>query len=172
MRNASLAFGFLTRNSSLGELCILHIQNRWEMLFRGIVKNYTADLILRTKFKKIIGMKEKFAQNMEVPVSLMEFLLQTQGSFGKFFCLKFYILQCFQRNRTFKAILFDFEVIKLEIKMCFYECISQCVSLECVSANVLLICFQFHFLILNSSQNASKCTVKIEPKLEEGSYST
>ena len=25
MRNASLAFGFLTRNSSLGELSILHI---------------------------------------------------------------------------------------------------------------------------------------------------
>ena len=95
MRNASLAFGFLTRNLSLGELCILHIWRRWEMLFRGIVKKYTADLILRTKFKKIIGMKEKFAQNMEVPVSLMEFLLQTQGSFGGFFCLKFYILRCF-----------------------------------------------------------------------------
>ena len=75
MRNASLAFGFLTRNFSLRELCILHIQNRWEMLFRGIVKNYTADLILRTKFKKIIGMKETFVQNMEVPVSFMEFLL-------------------------------------------------------------------------------------------------
>ena len=47
------------------------------MLFRGIVKKYTADLILRTKFKKIIGMgmKEKFEQNMELPVSLMEFLL-------------------------------------------------------------------------------------------------
>ena len=29
-------------------------------------------------------MKEKFAQNMEA-VSLMEFLLQTQGSFGGFF---------------------------------------------------------------------------------------
>ena len=52
------------------------------MLFRGIVKNYTADLILWTKFKKINCMKEKFAQNMEVPVSLMEILLQTQGSFG------------------------------------------------------------------------------------------
>ena len=65
------------------------------MLFRGIVKKYTGGLIIRTKFKKIIGMKEKFAQNMEVPVSLMKFLLQTQGSFGKFFCLKFYILQCF-----------------------------------------------------------------------------
>ena len=45
------------------------------MLFGGIVKNYASDLILRTKFKKIIGMKEKFAQNMEVPVSLMEVLL-------------------------------------------------------------------------------------------------
>ena len=55
------------------------------MLFRGIVKKYTADLILLTKFKKIIGMKENFAQNMEVPVSLMEFLLQTQGTFAAFF---------------------------------------------------------------------------------------
>ena len=55
------------------------------MLFRGIVKKYTADLTLLTKFKKIIGMWGKFAQNMEVPVSLMEFLLQTQGAFGVFF---------------------------------------------------------------------------------------
>ena len=52
------------------------------MLFRVIIKNYIVDLILQTKFKKIIGMKEKFVQNMEIPVSLMEFLLQTQGSFG------------------------------------------------------------------------------------------
>ena len=51
------------------------------MILRGIVKKYTADLILLTKFKKIIGMKEKFAQNAEVPVSLMGFLLQTQESF-------------------------------------------------------------------------------------------
>ena len=29
-----------------------------------------------------------------------------------------------------------------------------------------------HFLILNSTQKASKCTVKIEPKPEEDSYST
>ena len=60
-----------------------------------IVKKYTVGLMLRTKFKRIIDMKEKFAQNREVPVSLMEFLLQTQGSFGGFFCLKFYILRCF-----------------------------------------------------------------------------
>ena len=63
------------------------------MPFRGIVKKYTADLILLTKFKKIIGMKEIFAQIMEVQVSLIEFLLQTQGSFGGFFYLTFYILR-------------------------------------------------------------------------------
>ena len=37
------------------------------MLFRGIVNKYTADLILLTKLKKIIGMKEKFAQNIDTP---------------------------------------------------------------------------------------------------------
>ena len=62
------------------------------MLFRVIVKKYTAYLILLTKFEKIIGMKEKFVQNMEVPVSLTEFLLQNQGNFGGFFCFKFCIL--------------------------------------------------------------------------------
>ena len=65
------------------------------MFFRGIVKKCTTDLILPTKFKEMIGMKERFAQNMELPVSLMEFLLQTQGGFGGFFCLNFYILRCF-----------------------------------------------------------------------------
>ena len=40
------------------------------MFSRGIVKKYTAYLMLLTKFKKIIAMKEKFAQNMEVQVSL------------------------------------------------------------------------------------------------------
>ena len=43
------------------------------MFFRGVVKKYTVDLILLTKFKKIIGLKEKFKQNSEVPVSRMEF---------------------------------------------------------------------------------------------------
>ena len=69
MRNASLAFGFLTQNSNLGELCILHIYKRWETLFRGIVKKYTGDLILRSKFGKI-HMKEKLAQNMEIQFHL------------------------------------------------------------------------------------------------------
>ena len=67
------------------------------MLFRGIVKKYTADLILLTKLKKIVkvGMKENFLQNIEVAVSLMEFLLQTQESFDGFFCLTFHILRWF-----------------------------------------------------------------------------
>ena len=65
------------------------------MIFRGIVKKYTADLILLTKFKKIIGMKKKCAQIMEVPVSLMGFLLQTQESFDWYFYLMFYVLGCF-----------------------------------------------------------------------------
>ena len=85
MRNASLSFGILTRNLSFGELCIVHIQRRWEIFFRGIVKKYTADLILRTKLKKKIGIKENFAQNMEVAVSLMELLLQTQEVLVNFF---------------------------------------------------------------------------------------
>lgn len=55
------------------------------MLFKGIGKKYTADLISLTKFKKIIGMWEKLPQNMEVKVSLMEFLLPTQWRFVGFF---------------------------------------------------------------------------------------
>ena len=128
MPNASLAFGFLTQSSSLAELCILHIQNRWEMRLRGIVKNYTADMILWTKFKRIIGMKKKISQNMEVAVSLVELLLQTQGSFGGFFCLKFYILRCFLGEQDFQSLFCDFQLIMLEIRMCLYECVSECVS--------------------------------------------
>ena len=79
MQNASLAFRFLTRNSSLGELCILDIQKHWEIFFRGIVKKYTVDLMLLIKFKKIISV------NYRGISSFMEFLLQTQESFGGFF---------------------------------------------------------------------------------------
>ena len=78
------------------------------MLFRGIVKNYTADLILRTKFKKITDLKENIAQNMEVPVSLMEFLLQTQGSFGGFFLLEVLHFTMFFRGIRFKSSFFYF----------------------------------------------------------------
>ena len=52
------------------------------MFFRGILKKYTADPILLTKFKTIIGMKEKFVQNIEVLVSLMEILMQNQERFA------------------------------------------------------------------------------------------
>ena len=52
--------------------------------FRTVVKKYTADLILLTKFKKILGMKENFAQNMEVPVSLMEFYSKPKGALVDF----------------------------------------------------------------------------------------
>ena len=39
------------------------------MLLGGIVKKYTADLILLTKLKKVIVcIKEKFVQNFEVPI--------------------------------------------------------------------------------------------------------
>ena len=59
------------------------------MLLQGIVKKYTADLVLLTKFRKVVGMKEKFTQNMEAPVSLKKFLPQTQGTFGGVFFLNF-----------------------------------------------------------------------------------
>ena len=62
------------------------------MLLQGIVKKYTADLILLTKFRKVVGMKEKFTQNMEAPVSLKKFLLQTQGTFGGGFSFFFEFL--------------------------------------------------------------------------------
>ena len=59
------------------------------MLFIGIVKKYSADLMLLTKLKKINGSSEKFAQNMEVQVSLTEFSLKNQGSFAGFFVSNF-----------------------------------------------------------------------------------
>ena len=59
------------------------------MLLGGIAKKYTAGLILLTKLKKIIGMKEKFAQNIEVPISLMEFLLKSKGALMDFFVWSF-----------------------------------------------------------------------------------
>ena len=71
------------------------------MLFRGIVKKYIADLILLTKFKKIIGMKEKSSKNIKVPVLLMKILFQTQESFDGFFLLRFYILRWFFGEQDF-----------------------------------------------------------------------
>ena len=45
----------------------------------------------------------------------MEFLLQTQGNFGGFFCLTFTFYDGFQGNRALEALSFDFQMIKLEI---------------------------------------------------------
>ena len=56
-----------------------------EMLIKGIVKKSTTDVILQTRFKRIMAMKEIFAQIMEVSVSLLEYLLQTQGTFSGLF---------------------------------------------------------------------------------------
>ena len=137
MRNASCAFGFLTQNSRLGERCVLNNQKHQEMLFKGIGKKYTADLILLTKFKKIIGIQETFAQNMEVQVSLMEFLLQTQGNFAGFFYFKFYTFRWSLGEQDFEALSFGFQLIKLEIRMCYCECVS-----EYASVNVFPVCFQ------------------------------
>ena len=101
------------------------------MLFRVIVKKYTAYLILLTKFEKIIGMKEKFVQNMEVPVSLTEFLLQNQGSFGGFFCFKFCILWWFLGEKDFRSSLFLF--------------LGECVSSNLFPNVFPWMCFQFAF---------------------------
>ena len=140
MRNTSLTFRFLTRNSSLGELCILHIQKLWEMLFREIVKKYTADLILLTKFKTIIGMKEKFVQNIEVPVSLMEILMQNQESFDSFFSLTFYLLRWFLGEFDFRSTFLSFlanqiKNSKVFLRMCFRMCFR-----EYVSESICLLC--------------------------------
>ena len=68
------------------------------MLFRGIVKKYTADLTLLTKF----------VHNIEVPVSLMEFLLQTQGTFDGFFLFEIlHFMMVFKRiglSKLFRLI--------------------------------------------------------------------
>ena len=114
------------------------------MLLRGIVKEYTADLILLTKFKKIIGIKKKFAQNMEVPVSIMKFLLQTQGSFGGFFCLKYYIFWWFLGEHDFQSSFFWFLGDKIRnlnvlLWMGFRKCVSANVFPICISGLITLV---------------------------------
>ena len=65
-----------------------------EMLSRRI-EEYTADMTLLIKFKKITGKKKKFAQNMEVPVSLMNFYSKLKGSLVGFFVWNFRFFDCF-----------------------------------------------------------------------------
>ena len=75
-------------------------------------------------------MKEKFAQNTEVPVSVMESLLQTQGTFGGFFLY-------------FRSPFVCFLVDKMRNSNVFCECCSDCVSM-----NVFLrMCFQIAFSV-------------------------
>ena len=45
---------------------------------------------------------------MEVQVLLMEFLLQTKGSFDGFFCLNFFFLQCFLGEWDFQITFVSF----------------------------------------------------------------
>ena len=66
MRNMSRAFVFLNQIEF------------WRAMYFPYLE------ALGTLFK-IICMQKIFAQNMEVQVSLMEFLLQIQGSFAGFF---------------------------------------------------------------------------------------
>ena len=54
MRNASRAFGFLTRNSSLGAMYFKYLEVLENVRQRN--SKYAADLILLIKFKKIIGL--------------------------------------------------------------------------------------------------------------------
>ena len=51
-------------------------------------------------------MKEKLVKNMEVPVSLMDFLLQNQekASWWEFFSLKFHVLRYFLGEYDFRSL--------------------------------------------------------------------
>ena len=65
------------------------------------------------------------------------FTPNTRKLWSVFFYLKFYILRCFLGEQDFQSSFLIFQVIKLEIRMYFYECVS-----EGVSVNVFLICFK------------------------------
>ena len=74
------------------------------MLFRGIVKSYAADLIFRTKFKKIIGMKEQ----CEYQFHLWSSYSKHEEALVGFFVWSFTFDDVFSGNRTFKALFFIF----------------------------------------------------------------
>ena len=64
-----------------------------EVLIKGIVKKSTTDVILHARFRRIMAMKEIFAQIMEVSVSLLEYLYTPNPRDVQWFvCLKFYPL--------------------------------------------------------------------------------
>ena len=102
------------------------------MLFRTMVKKYTAGLILQTKLKKINRMKEKFAQNTEVPVWLMDFLLQTQDNFNGFFLFDILnFMKAFTGIGLLKLfpLIFSWQIrnsnvfLRMRFWMCFRECV-------------------------------------------------
>ena len=70
---------------------------------------------------------------MEVPVSIMKFLLQTQGSFGGLFCLKCYIFWWFLGECDFQSSFVWFLGDKIRnsnvfLWMCFRMCFREYVS--------------------------------------------
>ena len=91
MQNASLTFGFLTPKFEFRRaICFTYLKALEDALYRGIVKKYTADLILLNQFKKIICIKEKFAQNIEVhQFHLWSFYSKHKRALMDFFCLTF-----------------------------------------------------------------------------------
>ena len=54
------------------------------MLFRGIRKKYTADLILGTKFKKIIDMKKNLCKIWRYQFHLCNFYSKHKEDLGNF----------------------------------------------------------------------------------------
>ena len=84
-------------------------------------------------------MKEKLVKNMEVPVALMELLLQTQRSFGIFFLfddLHFTMLfRGIGFSKLFRWFLGDKiknwnVVLRMYLRMCFCECVSNLLLVE------------------------------------------
>ena len=55
------------------------------MLFRVIVKKYTADLILLTKFKKVIGMEKNLRKIWRYKFHLWNFYSKPKGALVGFF---------------------------------------------------------------------------------------
>ena len=73
----------------------------------------------------------------------MECLLQTQGSFGGFFCLKFYILRCFLDKYDFQSSFLWFLGDKIRnsnvfLRMCFRERVSNLLLVQyCYQRNII-----------------------------------
>ena len=73
MQNASLAFGFLTRNSIWARPQFLVFQTPSEMSKKGIRVRYTEVMTLLSIFKVIVHMNLKNLENCEMRVLLLDF---------------------------------------------------------------------------------------------------